>query len=66
MAARDEELAGRDVLAFLRDRVAKWWLPDRVEFLSEIPKTSVGKFDKKELRGLVDALMVADGDGKGL
>ena len=28
----------------------KWWLPDRVEFVSEIPKTSVGKFDKKVLR----------------
>ena len=32
------------------DRVAKWWLPDRVEFIDEVPKTSVGKFDKKVLR----------------
>ena len=36
--------------AFLADRVAKWWLPDRVEFIEEVPKTSVGKFDKKVLR----------------
>jgi fatty-acyl-CoA synthase len=28
----------------------KWWLPDDVEFLPEIPKTSVGKFDKKVIR----------------
>jgi len=35
---------------FLTDRVAKWWLPDRVEFIAEVPKTSVGKFDKKVLR----------------
>ena len=35
---------------FLADRVAKWWLPDRIEFIDEVPKTSVGKFDKKELR----------------
>ena len=35
---------------FLGDRVAKWWLPDRVEFIDEVPKTSVGKFDKKVLR----------------
>ncbi len=35
---------------FLKDRVAKWWLPDRVEFIDEVPKTSVGKFDKKVLR----------------
>ena len=35
---------------FLADRVAKWWLPDRVAFIDEVPKTSVGKFDKKVLR----------------
>jgi fatty-acyl-CoA synthase len=35
---------------FLADRVAKWWIPERWAFLEEIPKTSVGKFDKKRLR----------------
>ena len=30
--------------------VAKWWLPDAVEFIDEVPKTSVGKFSKKDLR----------------
>ncbi|MBX5468476.1 MAG: long-chain fatty acid--CoA ligase [Thermoleophilaceae bacterium] len=35
---------------FLSGRVAKWWLPERVEFIDEVPKTSVGKFDKKALR----------------
>jgi len=39
-----------DVLEHLKSRVAKWWLPDRVEFIDEVPKTSVGKFDKKVLR----------------
>jgi fatty-acyl-CoA synthase len=38
------------VLEHLKPRVAKWWLPDRVEFIDEVPKTSVGKFDKKVLR----------------
>ena len=38
------------VREFLAGRVAKWWLPDRVEFIDEVPKTSVGKFDKKDLR----------------
>jgi fatty-acyl-CoA synthase len=38
------------VLEHLKPRVAKWWLPDRVEFIPEVPKTSVGKFDKKVLR----------------
>ena len=34
----------------LLDRVAKWWLPDEFAFIDEVPKTSVGKFDKKVLR----------------
>ncbi|MFL5953828.1 MAG: long-chain fatty acid--CoA ligase [Gaiellaceae bacterium] len=35
---------------FLAPSFAKWWLPDRYEFVAEIPKTSVGKFRKTELR----------------
>jgi fatty-acyl-CoA synthase len=42
---------GVDTLkAFLEQRVAKWWLPERWTFIAEVPKTSVGKFDKKVLR----------------
>ena len=48
---REGEEATRDeILAFLDGRVAKWWLPDDVVFVEEIPKTSVGKFSKKDLR----------------
>ena len=35
---------------FLADKVAHWWLPERWTFISSVPKTSVGKFDKKVLR----------------
>ncbi|WP_281689010.1 long-chain fatty acid--CoA ligase [Pseudonocardia thermophila] len=45
-----ETLTAEEVIEFLRPRVAKWWLPDAVEFIDEIPKTSVGKFSKKTLR----------------
>ncbi len=45
-----EELTKEDLLSYLEDKVAKWWLPDDVAFLEEIPKTSVGKFSKKDLR----------------
>lgn len=45
-----EEVTQEDILEFLKDKVAKWWIPDRVLFLDEIPKTSVGKFNKKLLR----------------
>jgi fatty-acyl-CoA synthase len=34
----------------LAPHFAKWWLPDRFEFVDEIPKTSVGKFKKTALR----------------
>ncbi len=43
-------LTEKEILDFLRGRVAKWWLPDKILFIEEIPKTSVGKFDKKKLR----------------
>jgi acyl-CoA synthetase (AMP-forming)/AMP-acid ligase II len=39
-----------DLEAFLTERVAKWWLPDRYVFIEELPKTGTGKFDKKVLR----------------
>jgi fatty-acyl-CoA synthase len=35
---------------FLADKVAKWQLPENWAFITEVPKTSVGKFDKKVLR----------------
>ncbi|MBW3536335.1 MAG: long-chain fatty acid--CoA ligase [Actinobacteria bacterium] len=38
------------VREFLSDKVAKWWLPDELVIVDEIPKTSVGKLDKKVLR----------------
>ena len=34
----------------LSGRVAKWWIPDDFAFIEAVPKTSVGKFDKKVLR----------------
>ena len=43
-------VAAEEILEFLRPQVARWWLPDGVVFLDAIPKTSVGKFDKKVLR----------------
>ncbi|MDE0927385.1 MAG: long-chain fatty acid--CoA ligase [Acidimicrobiales bacterium] len=50
VAAEDADLTSDDILGWLDGRVAKWWMPDRVEFIDEVPKTSVGKFSKKTLR----------------
>jgi len=42
--------APADLVAFLTDRVPRWWLPEQWTFVTEVPKTSVGKFDKKVMR----------------
>jgi fatty-acyl-CoA synthase len=42
-----------EILDFLSGRVARWWLPERWAYVPELPKTSVGKFDKKALRAQV-------------
>ncbi|MFL6161298.1 MAG: long-chain fatty acid--CoA ligase [Jatrophihabitantaceae bacterium] len=44
------QLTKQELLDFLTERVERWGLPDDVEFLEEIPKTSVGKFSKRTLR----------------
>ena len=45
-----ETATEQDILDHLAPLVAKWWMPDAVEFIDEVPKTSVGKFSKKDLR----------------
>jgi fatty-acyl-CoA synthase len=50
VAKEGESLSKQDVLDFLSSRVPKWWMPDDVVFIDEVPKTSVGKFSKKTLR----------------
>ena len=39
-----------DLRAYLAGRVAKWWLPDAIEFVDELPHTATGKLSKKTLR----------------
>ena len=45
-----ETVTGEEILEHLKPLVAKWWMPEAVEFIDEVPKTSVGKFSKKDLR----------------
>ena len=54
-----ETLTSEEVIAHLEPRVAKWWLPDAVEFIDEVPKTSVGKFSKRTLREKFGGYQVA-------
>lgn len=45
-----ERATREDLLDFMRDKVAKWWLPDDVVFVKEIPHTATGKIQKTVLR----------------
>jgi fatty-acyl-CoA synthase len=62
------DLSPEDLREWLTSRVAKWWVPERWAFVEEVPKTSVGKFDKKTLRSRQTAgeleIMVVDAPAK--
>lgn len=47
---RGHDVAKDDVLAFLKDKIAKWWMPDDIIFVDEMPHTSTGKMHKLVLR----------------
>lgn len=44
------DVSAGDLRKFLADKVARWWLPERWAVAAEIPRTSVGKYDKKTIR----------------
>lgn len=43
-------VGGEEILAFLKGKIAKWWMPDDVVFIDEIPHTATGKIHKLTLR----------------
>ena len=45
-----QDCCGDDIIDHLKPLVAKWWLPDAVEFVDDIPHTATGKISKKDLR----------------
>jgi len=44
------DLDGETVRAYLEDKIARWWMPDDVVFVDQIPHTATGKIQKMELR----------------
>ncbi len=56
------EPSADDILAFMEGKVAKWWMPDDVAFVAEIPHTATGKIQKTVLRAQFrDHRLPADG-----
>jgi acyl-CoA synthetase (AMP-forming)/AMP-acid ligase II len=63
VVAEGEQVSAAELRDHLRTSLAAWQLPERWAFISEVPKTSVGKFDKKLLRshyahGALDVLHI--------
>ena len=50
VASEGTSPSGKDVLDFLDGKLAKWWMPDDVVFVDEIPHTATGKIQKLTLR----------------
>jgi len=48
--AAGAELGKEEILGWLEDKIAKWWMPDDVVFVEEIPHTATGKIKKVQLR----------------
>ncbi|NIJ09733.1 fatty-acyl-CoA synthase [Saccharomonospora amisosensis] len=55
IVATNSPVASDDLTEFLREKFPKFWLPDRFVFVDEVPKTGVGKFNKKLLRKQIAA-----------
>jgi fatty-acyl-CoA synthase len=51
----DGPASAEELREHLRPHVASFWLPERFAFVDSLPKTSVGKFDKRALRALREA-----------
>jgi fatty-acyl-CoA synthase len=47
---KGESATKEDLLGFMQGKIAKWWMPDDVVFVDEIPHTATGKILKTELR----------------
>ncbi len=50
VAREGSDISAGDLRKFLGDKVVRWWLPERWAFADEVPRTSVGKYDKKSIR----------------
>jgi fatty-acyl-CoA synthase len=53
------EALKQELLAFFNGKVAKWWIPDAVEFIAEVPHTATGKISKLQLRQAFKAYRLA-------
>ena len=48
--SEESDIDKQDIYNYLESRVAKWWLPDDILFVEELPHTATGKLQKRTLR----------------
>lgn len=60
-ASADEESLKTELVEMVKSEFPKWWAPDEVVFIEEVPKTATGKFDKKVLRNQYDDESLVEG-----
>ena len=46
----NSEVTEEEIFAFLKDKIASWWMPNAIEFIDDLPHTATGKIQKLELR----------------
>jgi fatty-acyl-CoA synthase len=60
-AGTDEDALKTELVEMVKAEFPKWWAPDEVVFIEEVPKTATGKFDKKVLRDQYDDQSLVEG-----
>ena len=50
LVVKSEEVSKEQIYEFLVDKIAKWWMPDDILFLNELPHTATGKIKKVDLK----------------
>jgi acyl-CoA synthetase (AMP-forming)/AMP-acid ligase II len=46
----DRNPTKEEIMKFIEGKIAKWWMPDDIVFVDDIPHTATGKISKKNLR----------------
>ncbi len=60
-AKKNERPSKEEILTFMKDRIARWWMPDDVVFVDALPLGSTGKIDKRGLRDRFKDFQVGSG-----
>jgi 3-(methylthio)propionyl---CoA ligase len=57
----DQEITKAEMLSFLEGKVAKWWLPDEILFVANLPHTATGKLLKRQIREEYSRVLITEG-----